>query len=99
MSRKRLCTFLSSITVGVLPSGKASGFDPDIRWFESIYPCHKEILVIEYIAHITYKQDGDTKVHRFWQTDDEAAIELCERNKLGLRIILMRGDKTIQIIE
>lgn len=25
---------------GVSPSGKASGFDPDMRWFESSHPSH-----------------------------------------------------------
>lgn len=26
--------------LGVSPSGKASAFDADIRWFESSHPCH-----------------------------------------------------------
>gem|GEM_PF-2874780 len=30
----------SSVVVGVSPSGKAAGFDPAIRRFESFHPCH-----------------------------------------------------------
>jgi hypothetical protein len=26
--------------IGASPSGKAAGFDPAIRWFESSRPCH-----------------------------------------------------------
>ncbi len=28
------------IVLGASPSGKAAGFDPAIRWFESSRPCH-----------------------------------------------------------
>ncbi len=28
------------IATGVSPSGKAAGFDPAIRWFESSHPSH-----------------------------------------------------------
>ena len=30
---------------GASPSGKAAGFDPAMRWFESSRPCHFLILI------------------------------------------------------
>jgi hypothetical protein len=35
-----------SAIIGVWPSGKASVFGTDIRWFESIYPSHNKYFYI-----------------------------------------------------
>jgi hypothetical protein len=34
------CPTLIATSTGASPSGKAAGFDPAMRWFESSRPCH-----------------------------------------------------------
>ena len=34
------CQALIATDTGASPSGKAAGFDPAMRWFESSRPCH-----------------------------------------------------------
>ena len=40
LQNHRECRALVATDTGASPSGKAAGFDPAMRWFESSRPCH-----------------------------------------------------------
>ena len=80
----------SSNTTGASPSGKAAGFDPAMRWFESSRPCHFPLL---YFIRIPSVDTGTCSVSKMMVFTGNANPDLARRVVRQLHIPL--GDVSV----
>lgn len=76
---KAACNAAWAPLVGVSPSGKASAFDADIRWFESSHPCHgRWKLLLLWVR--TYRQRDNLSGLPIYSTGEYGLAGICGRS-------------------